>query len=72
MSVELLVSFAGTIAAIAASTATLGYWLGRKFEKIEMRFKEIDKRLEKMITNSMKLIRGSRDWKEGWRRSSRG
>jgi hypothetical protein len=47
MSVELLVGFAGTIATIVASAATLGYWLGRKFEKIEMRFKEIDKRLEK-------------------------
>ena len=47
MSVELLVGFAGTIATIVASAATLGYWLGRKFEKIEMRFKEIDKRFEK-------------------------
>ena len=47
MSVELLVGFASTIAAIVASAATLGYWLGRKFEKIEMRFKEIDKRFEK-------------------------
>jgi len=47
MSVELLVGFAGTIATILASAATLGYWLGRKFEKIEMRFKETDKRFEK-------------------------
>ena len=47
MSVELLVGFASTIAAIVASAATLGYWLGRKFEKIEMMFKEIDKRFEK-------------------------
>ena len=47
MSVELLVGFASTIATIVASAATLGYWLGRKFEKIEMRFKEIDKRFEK-------------------------
>jgi hypothetical protein len=47
MSVELLAGFAGTIATIVASAATLGYWLGKKFEKIEMRFKEIDKRFEK-------------------------
>jgi len=47
MEVELLVGFAGTIAAIAASAATLGYWLGRKFEEIEKRFEEIDKRFEK-------------------------
>jgi len=47
MEVELLVGFASTIATIVASAATLGYWLGRKFEKIEMRFKEIDKRFEK-------------------------
>jgi len=47
MSVQLLVGFAGTIVTIVASAATLGYWLGRKFEKIEMRFKEIDKRFEK-------------------------
>jgi hypothetical protein len=35
MEVELLVGFAGTIAAIATSTATLAYWLGRKFARME-------------------------------------
>jgi len=48
MSVELLVGFASTIAAIAASAATLGYWLGRKFEGIEKRFEEINKRFEEV------------------------
>uniref|UniRef100_A0A7C4BCB7 PaREP5ab n=1 Tax=Thermofilum pendens TaxID=2269 RepID=A0A7C4BCB7_THEPE len=48
MNVELLVGFASTIAAIAASAATLGYWLGRKFEEIEKRFEEIDKRFEEI------------------------
>jgi len=46
MSVELLVGFASTIAAIAASAATLGYWLGRKFEEIDKRFEGIDKRFK--------------------------
>ena len=55
MSVELLVGFAGTIVTIVASAATLGYWLGRKFEKIEKRFEkydnkfyEIDKKFENL------------------------
>jgi len=48
MSVELLVGFASTIAAIAASTATLGYWLGRRFERIEERLKAHDEKFENL------------------------
>jgi len=47
MSAE-LVGFASTIAAIVAPAATLGYWLGRKFEEIEKILENIDKRLEQL------------------------
>jgi len=46
VSVELLFTAIGTIGAVAASTASLAYWLGRKFAEIEKRFAEIDKRFE--------------------------
>jgi hypothetical protein len=46
MEVELLVGFASTIAAIATSAATLGYWLGRKLERLERRLEGVERRLE--------------------------
>jgi hypothetical protein len=46
MGVELLVGFASTIAAIATSAATLGYWLGRKLERLERRLEGVERRLE--------------------------
>ena len=55
MSVELLVGFAGTIAAIAASTATLGYWLRRKFERIEEKLKTHDEKFERLEERFEKL-----------------
>jgi hypothetical protein len=48
MSVELLVGFASTIAAIAASAATLGYWLGRRFKGVEERLKAHDEKIENL------------------------
>jgi hypothetical protein len=48
MSVELLVGFASTIAAIAASAATLGYWLRRRFERIEGKLKAHDEKFENL------------------------
>jgi len=48
MEVELLVGFASTIAAIATSAATLGYWLGRKLERLERRLEEAERRLEEV------------------------
>jgi hypothetical protein len=55
MSVELLVGFASTIAAIAASTATLGYWLGRRFERIEEKLKAHDVKFERLEERFEKL-----------------
>ena len=55
MSVELLIGFASTIAAIAASTATLGYWLGRKFERIEEKLKAHDEKFERLEERFEKL-----------------
>jgi len=53
MEVELLIGFAGTIAAIAASTATLAYWLGRKFAHMEARVNLIAKSV-KEITEAVR------------------
>jgi len=53
VSVELLVGFASTIAAIAASTATPGYWLGRRFARMETRVDLIAKSL-KEITEAVR------------------
>ena len=55
MSVELLVGFAGTIAAIAASTATLAYWLGRRFERVEEKLKAHDEKFERLEERFEKL-----------------
>jgi hypothetical protein len=55
MSVELLVGFASTIAAIAASTATLAYRLGRRFERIEGRLKAHDEKFERLEERFEKL-----------------
>ena len=55
MSVELLIGFAGTIAAIVASTATLGYWLGRRFERIEEKLKAHDEKFEHLEERFDKL-----------------
>ncbi len=41
--VELLVGFASTIAAVATSVATLAYWLGRKFARMEERINLVAK-----------------------------
>jgi len=46
VSVELLLTAIGTIGAVAASTASLAYWLSRKFAEIEKGFAEIDRRFE--------------------------
>jgi len=43
MVVELLVGFASTIAAVATSVATLAYWLGRKFARMEERINLVAK-----------------------------
>ena len=43
MVVELLVGFASTIAAVATSVATLAYWLGRKFARMEERINLVTK-----------------------------
>jgi len=51
--VELLVGFASTIAAIAVSTATLGYWLGRRFARMETRVSLIAKSV-KEITEAVR------------------
>jgi hypothetical protein len=53
MEVELLIGFAGTIAAIATSTATLAYWLGRKFARMETRVNLIAKSV-KEITEAVR------------------
>ena len=55
MSVELLVGFASTIAAIVTSAATLGYWLGRRFEMIEERLKAHDEKFEHLEKRFEKL-----------------
>jgi hypothetical protein len=55
MEVELLVGFASTIAAIVASTATLGYWLGRRFERIEKKLKTHDEKFERLEERFDKL-----------------
>jgi len=64
MSVELLVGFASTIAAIAASAATLGYWLGRKLEEVEKRLEEhgkrlgeVDRKIERLEGRVAELVR---------------
>ena len=41
-----VVSAAATLIGIAASTASLAYWSGRKFMEIDLRFREIDRRFE--------------------------
>jgi len=48
VSVELLLTAVGTIGAVVTSTASLAYWLGRKFAEIEGRFKEVDRRFEEI------------------------
>jgi len=48
VSVELLLTAIGTIGAVAASTASLAYWLGRKFAEIEKKFEYVDKKFEEI------------------------
>jgi chromosome segregation ATPase len=58
MEVELLVGFASTIAAIATSAATLGYWLGRRLERVERRLEGVEKRLEEAEKRLEEVERG--------------
>jgi hypothetical protein len=64
MSVELLVGFASTIAAIVASTATLGYWLGRRFERIEEKLKAHDEKFENLEKRMNESSRTRREFTE--------
>jgi len=67
VSVELLLTAVGTIGAVAASTASLAYWLGRKFAEIEKRFAEIDKRFEEFDRRFNELAQATRDQFEFFR-----
>jgi len=67
VSVELLLTAIGTIGAVVASTASLAYWLGRKFAEIEKRFAEIDRRFEEFDRRFNTLARATRDQFEFFR-----
>jgi len=48
MSVEIVAGFAGVIAAVVVSSVSLAYWLGKKFSKINYRFRLIDERFNQI------------------------
>lgn len=53
--IDVLVTVITVVASVSASTASLGYWLGKKFSYIDAKFSEIDKRFE-LIDRRFELI----------------
>jgi len=53
--IDVLVTVITVVASVSASTASLGYWLGKKFSYIDTKFSEIDKRFE-LIDRRFELI----------------
>ena len=53
--IDVIVTVITVIASVSASTASLGYWLGKKFSYIDTKFSEIDKRFE-LIDRRFELI----------------
>jgi len=55
MAIDIIVGFTGVILTIILSSISLAYWLGKKFEGVEARFKLIDERFI-MINERFKHI----------------
>jgi septal ring factor EnvC (AmiA/AmiB activator) len=53
--IDVLATVITVVASVSASTASLGYWLGKKFSYIDAKFSEINKRFE-LIDKRFELI----------------
>jgi len=53
--IDVLATVITVVASVSASTASLGYWLGKKFSYIDAKFSEINKRFE-LIDRRFELI----------------
>jgi len=53
--IDVLATVITVVASVSASTASLGYWLGKKFSYIDTKFSEINKRFE-LIDRRFELI----------------